>query len=158
MFSTISHLIDLDGARVLDLYAGSGALGLEAASRGASRVVFVDSSKKATAVISTNIRRVTAALDPRPTLEALTMSASAYCRGLGGGESFDLAVLDPPYDTTNDDVVSCVASLSGSLTDNSVVVVERGKKAVEPVWPDIFSVIAHKTYGDTSVFYVRLRR
>ena len=158
MFSAIDHLVDIGGAQVLDLYAGSGALGLEAASRGATRVVFVDSSKMAGRVLNTNINRIRQSLSDGYTFQVVTTSATAYCQKVSPGESFDLVLLDPPYDTPAEEIVECLKALEPALGGDSLVVVERGKKSYEPQWPDTFEVLNHKTYGDTAVFYLALRR
>jgi 16S rRNA (guanine966-N2)-methyltransferase len=158
MFSAIEHLLDLEGVRVLDLYAGSGALGLEAVSRGATSAVFVDSSKKAGPVLATNIGRIIAALGPGLTLDAVSQQALAYCLGLTPGDSFDLVVMDPPYDTSNEEVEQCLAALTEQVSPDALIVVERGKKTPEPAWPDAFDVQRTKTYGDTVVYYLSPRR
>jgi 16S rRNA (guanine966-N2)-methyltransferase len=155
MFSSIEHVVDLDGARVLDLYAGSGALGLEAASRGATHVVCVDSSKKVTQVLAKNIQRLRSALGTEVDLTVVTSSAVGFCTGLGSDTVFDLVMMDPPYDTGSDEVVSCLEALTSHVTEDSVVVVERAKKSPEPAWPESFQVVSHKTYGDTAVYYLR---
>jgi 16S rRNA (guanine966-N2)-methyltransferase len=158
MFSTVDHLIDMAGARVLDLYAGSGALGLEACSRGADTLVFVESSPTALAVIRRNASAVTRAVGREVVVDVAGGSALTYCRGLALDQRFDLVLIDPPYDTPNDEVVGCVDALAGHLTAEAVVVVERGKKTAEPLWPEWIEKIRHKTYGDTSVFYLSPRR
>lgn len=158
MFSAIDHLVDINGANVLDLYAGSGALGLEAASRGATHVVLVDSSKKAGTVLSTNVGRLQRALGSDVVFQVITLPALTYCQKIPAGESFDLVLMDPPYDVSADDVVGCLQALHHTLHEDSLVVVERAKKSNEPAWPDTYERVNHKTYGDTAVFYLRLRR
>lgn len=150
--------MDLDGARVLDLYAGSGALGLEAASRGATRVVWVDSSTKALPVLRTNVARLEKALGSGLTADVFSQQALTYCRSLRAGEKFNLVMIDPPYDTGNDDVLDCLVALIDHLTPDAIVAVERGKKTPEPLWPDGYDVLKKKTYGDTAVFYFSPRR
>jgi 16S rRNA (guanine966-N2)-methyltransferase len=158
MFSAIDHLIDLPGAHVLDLYAGSGALGLEAASRGATRVVFVDSSKKAARVLATNISRIRQSLGDGHTFQVMTSPAMTFCQNLHASESFDLVLLDPPYDHSAEDITDCLLALRPALADGSLVIVERAKKSVAPQWPGFLEVIRHKTYGDTAVFFLAHRR
>jgi 16S rRNA (guanine966-N2)-methyltransferase len=158
MFSAIEHLVDLEGAHVLDLYAGSGALGLEAASRGATRVVFVDSSKTVSPVLKANIVRIQQSLGADHTFQVVMTDAVSYCQKNGSHESFDLVVLDPPYDVSPEDITSCLEALGPALTNGSLVVVERGKKSPEPRWPSSYQVIKRKTYGDTAVFYLVVRR
>lgn len=142
----------------MDLYAGSGALGLEAASRGATRVVFVDSAAAAERTLKTNIARIQQSLGDNYTFQVVTSQALAFCQKISPGESFDLVVLDPPYDVSSDEITGCLQALEATLTDDSLVVVERAKKSPEPTWPEAFEVIKLKTYGDTAVFYLSLRR
>jgi 16S rRNA (guanine966-N2)-methyltransferase len=158
MFSAVEHLADLRGAHVLDLYAGSGALGLEAASRGASRVVFVDSSKKVERILKTNVARVQQSLGAGHTFHVVTSPAVSYCQKTTSGDLFDLVLMDPPYDVTAEEITDCLKALVGRLTANNLIVVERAKKSLEPDWPSLFEVIKHKTYGDTAVFFLTYRR
>jgi len=158
MFSAIEHLVDLRGAHVLDLYAGSGALGLEAASRGASRVVLVDSSKKVERVLTTNVSRLQQSLGKGHTFQVVTSPAVAYCQKVPPSESFSLVMIDPPYDTPGEDIADCLRALEPALTDDSLIVVERAKRDPEPQWPGGCEVIKHKTYGDTAVFFLAYRR
>lgn len=158
MFSAVDHLVDLRGAQVLDLYAGSGALGLEAASRGASRVVLVDSSKKVERVLTTNVARIRESLGEAHTFQVVASPAVAYCQKIPPGESFDLVMMDPPYDTPPEDITDCLRALEPALTHDSLVVVERAKRDPEPQWPGGFEVVKHKTYGDTAVFFLAYRR
>ena len=158
MFSAIEHLVDLRGAQVLDLYAGSGALGLEAASRGASRIVLVDSSKKVERVLTTNVARIQQSLGEGHTFQVVTSLAVAYCQKISPGESFDLVMMDPPYGTPATEIADCLQALEPALTHDSVVVVERAKRDPEPEWPEGYEVIKQKTYGDTAVFFLAYRR
>lgn len=158
MFSAIEHLVDLTGAHVLDLYAGSGALGLEAASRGATRVVFVDSAKSVERVLRANISRIQQTLGDDNTFQVVTSPALSYCQKILPGESFDLVMLDAPYNVSSDDIIDCLQALEPALGEDSLVVVERAKKSTEPKWPHSFEVTNHRTYGDTAVFYLALRR
>ena len=158
MFSAIENLVDLNGAHVLDLYAGSGALGFEAASRGATRVVFVDSSPVVQRVLKTNIAHIQQSLGEGHSFQVITTPAVAYCQGITPGEPFDLVMMDPPYDCSPEDIVDCLVAVEPALADNGVVVVERAKKSPEPGWPECVEVIKQKTYGDTAVFYLAPRR
>jgi 16S rRNA (guanine966-N2)-methyltransferase len=158
MFSAIEHLVDLDGSRVLDLYAGSGALGLEAASRGANRVTFVDSSQKVERVLTTNVARIQQSLGEGYSFQVVIAAALTFCRSTPPGEPFDLVLMDPPYEVPAEEIVDCVTALESVLTGDSLVVVERAKKTPEPQWPAFLEVVKHKTYGDTAVFFLTHRR
>jgi 16S rRNA (guanine966-N2)-methyltransferase len=157
MFSTIDTLIDLPGARVVDLYAGSGALGLEAASRGASRVTLVDSSRLAVTALRRNATTISQVLGGTCTIDVVPTSALAFCRSYRD-TPLDLVLVDPPYDTDSDEIIECITQLTPHLTPESLVVVERAKKTPSPSWPKDWEAVKEKTYGDTRVFYLFPRR
>ncbi len=150
IFSRLEHLDVLDGARVADLYAGSGALGLEAASRGAAEVVLVDSSRKAADVARRNVGTLGLGGVVRVVAETAERFAAR-----AGGEPFDLVFLDPPYDLTDSQLATVLGSLAapGVLADGAVVVVERSTRSPEPAWPAGLVAFARKDYGETAVHY-----
>ena len=143
----------LVGARVLDLYAGSGALGLEALSRGAAEAVFVDRDRAAGRAILANIESLgfgdRAVLRQRPVATLLA----------GGPESppFDLALLDPPYDTPAVEVDSALRLLveAGWLTPEATVVVERAGDSAPLTWPAGWGSTWERCYGDTLVLFAQ---
>ncbi|MEO5744004.1 MAG: 16S rRNA (guanine(966)-N(2))-methyltransferase RsmD [Terracoccus sp.] len=151
LFSRLEHRGLLDGTHVLDLYAGSGALGLEAASRGASLVVLVESHRAAAAVIRANIaslgidgvRVVTDTV-----LHALTL-------GPTDGIRMDLVLLDPPYDVGEADLAAVLTALVDQswLAPDAFVVVERGARTPQPSWPAGLELSGEKRYGDTTVWF-----
>jgi 16S rRNA (guanine966-N2)-methyltransferase len=149
LFGTLTRLADLDGALFLDLYAGSGAIGLEALSRGAVRSVFVDSGSDAVAVIRDNIRLlgVTAACKVEPVSVQSFLSRSAAFAA-------DIVFLDPPYPQSVDADLALLAS-RGWLAADALVVVERGTRTPDPVWPDGLAVEESRTYGETKLWYCR---
>ncbi|MFI8526622.1 RsmD family RNA methyltransferase [Promicromonospora sukumoe] len=175
IFSRLEHLDVLDGARVLDLYAGSGALGLEAASRGAVSVILVDSARPAADVARRNVAalglagvRVTTetaeryaaglaarAAGPAASAVPAGTAASAGPAGAGGAAGLDLVFLDPPYDLGEDELAAVLTHLAapGVLADGAVVVVERSTRTPEPAWPDGLAPFARKDYGETAVYY-----
>lgn len=158
MFSAIENLRDLTDARVLDLYAGSGALGLEAASRGARSVVLVDTSAQAVTTLKSNAQKVSRALSREVVSEVIRQGADQYCSRLATDVLFDLVLIDPPYDVANDEVEELLEALSPHLDDTGIVVVERSQKTPEPSWPDSLELIKAKTYGDTAVYFVSPKR
>jgi 16S rRNA (guanine966-N2)-methyltransferase len=121
----------LPGARVLDLYAGSGALGIEALSRGASCAVFVERDPKAAAVIRANL----AALGLRGGVVHVADTAR-YCLAPAGAP-FDVVVADPPYSVGLDEVLARIGDLAevGGLAPGAVVVVERRRGDLSPRGP-----------------------
>jgi 16S rRNA (guanine966-N2)-methyltransferase len=145
LFNVLTARIDLPGMAVLDLYAGSGALGLEALSRGAATAVFVESDQRAAAVIAQNVKTlgVTGATLRRGTVASVLA---------GGAEAaVDLALADPPYDVGEEEVIAMLAALSGHGWTNagSVVVVERAASGPELSWPDGWRPWQARRYGDT---------
>jgi 16S rRNA (guanine966-N2)-methyltransferase len=149
IFSRLEHLGVLDGARVLDLFAGSGALGLEAASRGASEVVLVDSGRRAADVARRNV----ATLGLGGTVRVVADTAERYVAGAVG--PFDVVFLDPPYDLTEAALAVVLEHLAapGVLARGAVVVVERSTRSPEPAWPAGLEPFARKDYGETAVHY-----
>ena len=163
IFSRLEHLGVLDGARVLDLYAGSGALGLEAASRGAASVTLVDSARPAADVARKNVAGL-GVTGVRVTTETAERFAAALAgagpgprRGAapGAAGALDLVFLDPPYDLAEDALAIVLTHLAapGVLADGAVVVVERSIRTPEPAWPDGLAAFARKDYGETAVYY-----
>jgi 16S rRNA (guanine966-N2)-methyltransferase len=144
MFSAIEAAMDLDGARVLDLYAGSGALGLEALSRGASAVTFVESDRGALTVLRSNISALG--------LPGTSVVAGRVLSFLAGAPApFDLILADPPYADTDIDTV--VAALSGWVAPDGLVILERSTRSAAPAWPAFLTASRVKKYGDTSLHW-----
>ncbi|WP_445443833.1 16S rRNA (guanine(966)-N(2))-methyltransferase RsmD [Clavibacter sp. km1a] len=153
LFSGLEARDALDGARVLDLYAGSGALGLEAASRGARDVVLVERAVPAAAVCRSNaalIERV-APRDAVPRIRVAAQSVHAFL--LGDRGSYDVAFLDPPYEAGDAELADELAALVPRLVDGAVVMVERSARSAEPAWPAGIARDRRKAYGDTVVWW-----
>lgn len=155
MFSSLEARDALRGANVLDLYAGSGALGLEAASRGAASVVFVERNAAAARVCTANTSVITKAA-PRsraPRLDVVVASAHSYLtRELSPDHLFDVAFLDPPYDLDEAQLATELIALVPLLADGAVVIVERSTRSPEPTWPSELVLERAKTYGETAVW------
>ncbi|ARK05059.1 16S rRNA (guanine(966)-N(2))-methyltransferase RsmD [Cellulosimicrobium sp. TH-20] len=172
IFSRLEHLGVVDDARVLDLYAGSGALGLEAASRGAADVTLVDSARVAADVARRNVAalglsNVHVVAQPAEAFVAGVAAATAQRSAAGdaagapvpgraGHGPFHLVLVDPPYDVTAEALERVLAHLAvpGVLDPAAVVVVERSTRTPEPTWPAGWELVAHKDYGETAVFFV----
>jgi 16S rRNA (guanine966-N2)-methyltransferase len=149
LFSRLEHEGRLDGARVLDLYAGSGALGIEAASRGASRVVLVEGARRAAGTIR---RNVTAS-----GLAGLIVVEAPVERWLArdADESFDLVLADPPYPLADDtvDAVLGLLEANGWLADEALVVLERARRSAAPHWPEPLQQVGDRAYGETRLWF-----
>jgi 16S rRNA (guanine966-N2)-methyltransferase len=148
VFSGLEARGALDGVRVLDLFAGSGALGLEAASRGARDVVLVDSARPAAAVA----RKNAAALG----LVRVTVVPSSVQRYLTRRPPWraGLVFLDPPYALKDSVLCEILANLGGGgwLAPGALVVVERSSRSGEPLWPVDVRRDSLRRYGETSVW------
>jgi 16S rRNA (guanine966-N2)-methyltransferase len=145
LFNVLATRVEFDGASVLDLYAGSGALGLEALSRGASTVLFVESDQRAAAVIAQNI-------DTLGVVGAtLRRGAVASVLAAGADRAVDLVFADPPYDVEARDVENIVGALTahGWADSGTVVVVERPAAGRSLRWPAGWAVWPDRKYGDT---------
>ena len=156
IFSRLEARDLIDGSRVLDLYAGTGALALEAASRGASSVWMVERDGKAAAVCVANLKIVTKALFKEEIeLEGKVVNkAVSSFLAAPGDEIFNLVFIDPPYEVPNEDVESELTLLLPLLKD-STVVLERSSRAEVPVWPQGFELEDSKSYGDTVVYWLK---
>jgi 16S rRNA (guanine966-N2)-methyltransferase len=154
LFSRLDHRDLLAGSRVLDLYAGSGALGLEAASRGASAVLLVE---RDTAVAEL-ARRNVAALG----LTGVSVRAEPVERLLlagPGGSAFDLVLADPPYDLGEETLAGVLAQLvqGGWPVEGAVVVLERSTRSPQPRWPERLEPADERRYGETRLWFAQAR-
>ena len=150
LFSRLEHEGLLDATRVLDLYAGSGALGLEALSRGARSAVWVEQGQAA----ARTIRRNLAATG----LGSGEVLADRVERVLGRtpvGEPFDLVLADPPYPLGEHDLAAVLAQLVGGrwLSMQAAVVVERSARTPEPTWPAGLERYDERRYGETTIWF-----
>jgi 16S rRNA (guanine966-N2)-methyltransferase len=135
------------GARVLDLFAGTGALAIEALSRGADRAVLVEQAAPAVAVIRANL----AALELTEVAAVRRTRAETYLRRQHDGP-FDLVFLDPPYAAGVGLVTGLLARLTGdALAPGGTVVLEAAARAEPPVWPGGMDAEAPRRYGDTAL-------
>lgn len=154
VFSSLDHdLGGFDRLAVLDLYAGSGALGIEALSRGAARAVFVESDPASAAVIRRNLAALGAA--DEATVMGVSVVVAARRAPPGGG--FGLVLADPPYDLPAAALRAALTALAegGWLEADATVLVERSRRAAETPWPVGFAAEAERDYGETRVWYGR---
>lgn len=139
-----------DDARVLDLYAGSGALGLEAASRGAASVVLVDSARGAVQVA----RRNAAAVAASGAALATVVQQQATPFVTQSGRTFDLVLVDPPYDLDAAALAALLQALPAVLADDGLVVLEGASRDGAPPLPEALELERTRTYGDTAVHWI----
>jgi 16S rRNA (guanine(966)-N(2))-methyltransferase RsmD len=152
LFSTLETLTELSGCRFADLYAGSGAVGLEAASRGAAAVLLVESDARAARVIAGNI----ATLGLRSTCQVRTARVASVIAA-GPDEPYDVVFADPPYGLDGREVTAVLAALAehGWLAADAVVVVERSARDTEPAWPPGLVGDRGRRYGESTLWYGR---
>ncbi|OBH78925.1 16S rRNA (guanine(966)-N(2))-methyltransferase RsmD [Mycobacterium scrofulaceum] len=145
LFNILTSRADLTGAAVLDLYAGSGALGLEALSRGAASALFVESDPRSASVITRNIDALG--------LAGATVRRGAVATVLAAGttDPVDLVLADPPYEVAAAEVQAMMAALvtHGWASSGTVAVVERAAAGAPLTWPAGWSAWPPRVYGDT---------
>lgn len=147
VFSSLAARIDFDGLRVIDLYAGSGALGIEALSRGAQIAVLVESDAKASRIIRGNIAEL--ALSGA----VLRSGTVASVLATKPDQPFDLVFSDPPYALTERAVEADLKALlaNGWVADGSFIVLERSARSKPTEWPTGFELLKATNYGETRV-------
>ena len=151
IFSTLEHLLGtLYQKRVLDLYAGTGAIGLEAASRGASEVDLIESDPRATAVCRKNAANL-----GFEGVKIHAMTVEKWLTSVTRDTAYDLVVLDPPYETSNEVVEATLTELlaHGWLVEGAVIAVERSAKSAAFDWPEGLKAVRERQYGHALVRY-----
>jgi 16S rRNA (guanine966-N2)-methyltransferase len=152
LFATITALHGpLRQAGVLDLYAGSGAVGIEALSRGAGRVLFVESDPAAARVIRANLTAI-----GLPGGQLVTGRVAAVLRrGPGGEHRYAVAVADPPYAASDDEVTAMLTALleGGWLAPGALVAIERATRSGPVSWPPGYSCDRSRRYGEATFWY-----
>jgi 16S rRNA (guanine966-N2)-methyltransferase len=147
LFSALEHDPGLEGAAVLDLCSGSGALGLEALSRGAAHALFVESDRRAASVLRRNVAHV-----GLPGAVVRVAPAAAVL-GAPAEREYDVVLLDPPYDVPAGEVAGWLAAAArhGWLAADAVVVVERAGREGPFPWPAPLRRGRERRYGDTTL-------
>jgi 16S rRNA (guanine966-N2)-methyltransferase len=145
LFNILTARQDLTDLSVLDLYAGSGALGLEALSRGAASALFVESDQRAAAVLARNIETLG--------LTGATLRRSPVAAVLAAGTAgpVDIVLADPPYDVETAEVHAVLAALTAHqwAVTGTVVVLERASGSAPLDWPARWCPWQQRIYGDT---------
>jgi len=152
LFSTLEALTDIDGCRFADLYAGSGAVGLEAASRGAAQVLLVESQPRPARVIRSNI--ATLGLDQ---VCRLVTTSVATVLAAGPGDPYDVIFADPPYALGATELAAVTATLvqKGWLAPDGVLVLERATRSGEPGPIEGVTAERARRYGESTLWYFR---
>jgi 16S rRNA (guanine966-N2)-methyltransferase len=158
LFSTLESLYGgyLGNLRFLDLYAGSGAIGLEALSRGAAYAVFVESDPKAARVIRSNIGTLGVAGQS----DVVVAKAATAVANPPPGGPFDVIFADPPYSVSDEELAAILEGLAagGWLAEGATVVVERSRRSAEPPWVQPVTADRSRRYGETILWYGRAAR
>ena len=144
------------GASVADLYAGTGALALEAISRGAASAVLVERDGKAAAVCVANLMSVQKSLqkeDVEASIRVVNKSCQAFAASAPADE-FSLVFIDPPYEVSNGEVEGLLEAIHGALKDDAKIVLERSSRTEKPVFTDAYTLDETKNYGDTVVYWL----
>ncbi|NBQ93193.1 MAG: 16S rRNA (guanine(966)-N(2))-methyltransferase RsmD [Micrococcales bacterium] len=158
IFNRLDALNLIENAKVLDLYAGTGALGLEAASRGAKQVVLVEQHKQALGGIIQNMKMIKAALlkeGVEVDLRAEGRSVQSFLNTSPAG--FNLVFIDPPYELSNQELEGNLNSLVQWLEPEAVVVLERSSRSAAPSFPAEFNQDETKSYGDTEIYWLSVK-
>ncbi|WP_405978418.1 16S rRNA (guanine(966)-N(2))-methyltransferase RsmD [Streptomyces sp. NBC_00158] len=152
LFSTWESLHGVDGSRVLDLYGGSGAVGLEALSRGAAHTLLVEADAKAAKAIRDNIKTL-----GLPGAEFRAGKAEQIVAATASGDPYDIVFLDPPYAVEHAGLGEILLTLraNGWLTDDALVTVERSTRSGPFPWPEGFEPLRSRKYGEGTLWYGR---
>jgi 16S rRNA (guanine966-N2)-methyltransferase len=159
VFSRLDAWDAVRDARVLDLYCGSGALALEALSRGAASAVGVEADRAAARVAADNARTLDLDLHVvHDRVERWLGVGAATARGTSGSgphrtDQVDLVLLDPPYDLADDALERVLAAVAERCAPDAVVVVERARRSPEPAWPEGLHPLEPRRYGETTVWF-----
>lgn len=153
LFSRLEHLGAILGADVLDLYAGSGALGLEAFSRGATSATFVEMDRRVASVIRSNVHN----LGFKP-VRVVTQSVERFLEGPPSVQA-NLVLMDPPYSVSEEQLRQAIDALvrGGWLAPRALVVIERSSRSPEPTWHEDLEPWESRVYGETTMWFAELR-
>jgi 16S rRNA (guanine966-N2)-methyltransferase len=152
LFSRLDAFNVITGARVLDLYAGSGSLGVESGSRGAQAVDLVESDAKASAVCQRNADLINGVVG-RKAVTVHRSKVEPFLDRAAETAVWDLVFLDPPYPLEEVALQAALQKLAPHLSPAAVVVVERSSRSPEPQWPESLARFAEKKYGETKLWY-----
>lgn len=158
IFSSLDSWGLTDNVHVLDLFAGSGALGLESASRGAASVTLVEKHAPAAQVVQRNVDRFerTLGTDDTPRLRVQRLSATTFLAEHATNEIWDVVFVDPPYDFSDTQLLEVLTGIAPRLTPEGLIMVERSTRDGEPTWPESLRLYKTKKYGETTLWWAEL--
>jgi 16S rRNA (guanine966-N2)-methyltransferase len=154
LFSSLSSEFGtFEGLRVLDLFAGSGAIGLESLSRGATLVHVVEKDEQAVKTIEANHELVKKS-NPAGKLQIFGMSVERFLNDQPR-EKYHLVYIDPPYDFSNQGVEDILSKLHDNdfLSSDAFIAVERNARLDQFIWPDAFIPARERNYGQATIYY-----
>ncbi|MFT4186713.1 MAG: 16S rRNA (guanine(966)-N(2))-methyltransferase RsmD [Micrococcaceae bacterium] len=154
LFSILASYNMLEDCVVLDLFAGSGSLGLEAASRGAIQVDFVENHPKALKIVKKNCE-LSNKKNPA-LLNTFFSEAQKYLKNTT--EKYDLIFIDPPYNFSTENINKILAKLVPLIVSHSIVIIERSSRTKEIIEEQNFSELFRKKYGETLIIGFELRQ
>jgi 16S rRNA (guanine966-N2)-methyltransferase len=152
LFNSLATMTELAGGRFADLYAGSGAVGLEAASRGASHVLLVEAEPSAARAVRSNIEALGLG-----TVVTLATAKVEQVLANAPDAPYDVVFADPPYQLADAELGRVLARLAADawLAPDGIVVVERATRSPEPPWPTGLAPARSRRYGETTLWYGR---
>lgn len=154
IFNRLESRDAIKNASVLDLYAGTGALALEAISRGAKEALLVEKDGKAAAVCIKNTQIVLQSLKNEGASADVRTANKTVSQILAGGGTFDLVFIDPPYDVPNSEITANLTALVPMLSDSAIVMLERSSRDQLAELPSELTLDDEKNYGDTNVYWI----
>ena len=152
LFAKLDAIGVIEGAKVLDLFAGTGALGLESASRGAVVVDLVERDRNAFGLLEQNVKSSLSSFEKQGIsnkIQAHNLDGQRYLKSATAG--FDLVFIDPPYDFPNSELEQLLLAVAGLLSEQGIVIVERSSRSEQLVIESL-ELQSSKTYGDTAVW------
>jgi 16S rRNA (guanine966-N2)-methyltransferase len=152
LFAKLDAMGVIEGARVLDLFAGTGALGLESGSRGAISVDLVERDRNAFDLLQQNVKSSLSSFEKQGIsnkIQAHNLDAQRYLKSAAAG--FDLVFIDPPYDFPNSELEQLLLAVADLLSEAGLVIVERSSRSEELVI-EVLDLQSSKSYGDTAVW------
>ncbi len=152
LFAKLDAMGVIEGAKVLDLFAGTGALGLESASRGAAVVELVERDRSAFGLLEQNVKSSLSSFEKQgisKKIQAHNLDAQRYLKSATAG--FDLVFVDPPYDFPNAELEQFLIAIGEILSEEGLVIVERSSRS-EQLEIETLELQSSKNYGDTAIW------